>query len=186
MWGGKLDDLLKVHDDEVKRRMTSVIEVFHLQIGKWEQQPTIGKPPLGVSAYASSVIGKRIFFFGGSCNHNDCCHNSLNSLYIDTLILTWRELFPTNSKMGPMMKSYCSMVSLKFDGEDYLLVVGGYGPPPKSPQHGAQYNDKGCVSGYVSTNEQHYYQLASGKYTHTHTHIYIIMLSIKYIPSTIL
>ena len=161
MWGGNIDGLPKVHDNEVKWRMTSVIDIFHLPTGKWEQRPTNGKPPLGVNSYASTVISNRIYYFGGRCNHDKCRHNSLNSLITDSL--TWNELFPTNQSMGPMMKSSCGMISLTFKKADYLLVVGGIGPHPISPQPGAQYSDKGIMGGDVRTNEHHYYQLSSGK-----------------------
>ena len=161
MWGGNIDGLPEVHDNEVKQRMTSVIELFHLPTGRWEQRPTNGKPPLGVIGYASTVISNRIYYFGGRCNHDQCRYNSVNSLITDSL--TWNELFLTNPNMGPMMKSLCGMISLTFNKMDYLLVVGGYGPHPTSPQSGAQYSDKRIIGGNVRTNEHHYYQLSSGK-----------------------
>ena len=161
MWGGNIDGLPRVHDNEVKQRMTSVIEVFHLPTGRWEQRPTNGKPPLGVWGYASTVISKRIYYFGGYCNHGQCRHNSVNSLITDSL--TWNELFPTNPSMGPMMKSHCGMISLTSNKVEYLLVVGGIGPRPTSPQSRAQYSNKGTFGGIVRTNEYHYYQLSSGK-----------------------
>ena len=39
MWDGAIDGLPKVHDNEVKGRMTSVIEVSHLPTSRWKQQP---------------------------------------------------------------------------------------------------------------------------------------------------
>ena len=161
MWGGYIDGLPQVHDNKVKQRMTSVIELFHLPTGKWKQRPTNGKSPLGLYKYASTVISNRIYYFGGYCNHHQCCHNSLNSLITDSL--TWNELFPTNPSMGPMMKSGCGMISFTFNKVNYLLVIGGYGPRPTSPQPGAQYSDKGTLGENVRTNEHHYYQLSSGK-----------------------
>ena len=161
MWGGDIDSLPKVHDNEVKQKMTSVIEVFHLPSGMWEQRHTSGKPPLGVLGYASTVIGNKIYYFGGYCNHDKCRHNSLNSLITDSF--TWNELFPTNTSMGPMMKSCSGMVPLKFNEEDYLMIVGGIGPRPVFPQPGARYSDKGIFCSYVRTNEHHYYQLSNGK-----------------------
>ena len=168
MWGGIIDGLPKVHDNEVKRRMTSVIELFHLPTGRWEQRPTNGKPPLGVYNYTSSVISNRIYYFGGYCYHVGCYHNSINSLITDSL--TWNELFPTNPSIGPMMKSGCEMISLTFNKVDYLLVVGGNGTRPTSPQPGAQYSD----GGIVRTNEHHYYQLSSGKKINISCYQYII------------
>ena len=61
-----------------------------------------------------------------------------------------------------MMKLYCGMIAIKVNGEDYLAVIGGEGPPsnntPKQP--GAQY------SGYRN-NEIHFYKLSSGQYNNT-------------------
>ena len=172
MWGGKIDGLPRVHDNEVKQRMTSVNELFHLTTGKWEQRPTNGKPPLGVIGYASTVISNRIYYFGGYCNHDNCRHNSLNSLITDSL--TWNELFPTNPSMGPMMKTRCGMISLTFNKVDYLLVVGGIGLRPISPQPGAQYRESRYVPSNVYTNEHHYYQLSSGKKINISCYQYII------------
>ena len=172
MWGGNIDGLPRVHDNEVKRRMTSVIELFHLPTGRWEQRPTNGKPPLGVSRYASTVISNRIYYFGGYCNHDKCRHNSVNSLITDSL--TWNELFPTDPSMGPMMKSSCGMISLTFNKVDYLLVFGGHGPrgSPSSRQPGAEYIVPSTKE--ARTNEHHYYQLSSGKKINISCYQYII------------
>ena len=170
MWGGNINGLPKAHDNEVKWRMTSVVEIFHLPTGKWEQRPANGKPPLGVNSYASTVIGNRIYYFGGRCNHGQCRHNSVNSLITDSL--TWNELFPTNPSMGPMMKSHCGMISLTFSKVHYLLVVGGIGLHPTFLQSGAQYSD--VYGGNVRTNEHHYYQLSSGKKINISCYQYII------------
>ena len=172
IWGGDIYGLPGVHDNEVKRRMTSVIELFHLPTRKWEQRPTKGEPPLGVWGYASTVIGNRIYYFGGRCNHDDCRHNNLNSLITDSL--TWNELLPTNPKMSPMKKSGCRMISLTFNKVDYLLVVGGFGTYPTSPQPGVQYSNKGVYSDKIRNNEHHYYQLSSGKKINISCYQYII------------
>ena len=182
MWGGSIDGLPKVHDNEVKQRMTSVIELFHLPTGKWKQQPTNGKQPLGVTRYASTVIGNRIYYFGGYCYHDMCHHNSLNLLTTDSL--TWFNLFSTNPDNGPMLKSSSGMIPFILDGEDYLLVVGGFGPRPKSPQPGAQYHSSSkrlheffiakFINVDIFTNEHHYYKLSSGKRINISYYQYII------------
>ena len=77
MWGGWQPDLPRVHNNEKKKSMCSVIEVCHLGTGIWEQKPTTGNPPLGVMGYAAAAIGREIFYFGGHCNHPGCYHNSL-------------------------------------------------------------------------------------------------------------
>ena len=157
MWGGNQAGLPAVHDSEEKRAMCSVMEVCHLASGRWQQKPTTGTPPLGVSGYAAAAIGNEIFYYGGWCGHYECRHNSLFSFNVDTF--NWKELSPTTPHHGPLMKSDCDMVAVQLDGEDYLVVIGGVGPPhnntPKQP--GAQYDsDDNC-------NEIHYYKLSSGQ-----------------------
>ena len=78
---------------------------------------------------------------------------------------------PTNPIVRPMMKSNCEMISLTFKKVNYLLIVGGFGPHPTSPQLGAQYND---IFDVVRTNEHHYYQLSSGKKINISCYQYII------------
>ena len=156
MWGGRQPGLPEVHDSEEKRAMCSVMEVCHLPSGRWEQKPTTGTPPLGVYGYAAAAIGNEIFYYGGYCGHPGCYHNSLFSFNVDTF--NWKELSPTTPHHGPRMKWYCDMVAVQLDGEDYLVVIGGQGPPSRNTrkQPGAQY------SGWIC-NEIHYYKLSSGQ-----------------------
>ena len=158
MWVGVQPGLPEVHDSEEKKASSSVMEVCHLASGRWEQKPTTGTPPLGVYGYASAVIGREIFFFGGDCGHGGgCYHNSLFSFNVDTF--NWKELSPTSPHHGPMMKRYCGMVAIQLEEEAYLVVIGGSNGIGQQPgtQHGAQYE-----SGYC--NEIHYYKLSSGQY----------------------
>ena len=159
MWGGKQPGLPEVHDSEEKRATSSVMEVCRLASGRWEQKPTTGSPPLGVWGYAAAAIGNEIFYYGGSCGHYSCQHNSLFSFNIDTF--NWKELSPTtpHHDHGPRMKWHSDMVAVQLDGEDYLVVIGGEGPPDNNTpeQPGAQYSyDDRC-------NEIHYYKLSSGQ-----------------------
>ena len=148
MWGGKQPDLPEVHSNREKKAMSSVVEVLHLPTGRWEQKHTTGDPPLGVAGYAAAAIGNEIFFFGGYCNHcddrgDDCRHNSLYSLNVDTL--NWKEILPTNRtnpNHGPRMKNRCGMIAVHIGGEDYLVVVGGY----------------------PTTNEIHYFRISAGNF----------------------
>ena len=160
MWGGDQPGLLRVHGSEEKKASTSVMEVCHLASGRWEQKPTTGTPPLGVYGYASAVIGREIFFFGGDCGHGDCYHNSLFSFNVDTF--NWKELSPTSPHHGPMMKSRCCVVAVQLEREAYLVVFGGsrLGQQPGT-QRGAQYESD---DDYQYCNEIHYYKLSSGQY----------------------
>ena len=161
MWGGYQPGLPRVHDSEEKKASSSVMEVCHLASGRWEQKPTTGTPPLGVYGYASAVIGREIFFFGGYCGHGGCYHNSLFSFNVDTF--NWKELSPTSPHHGPMMKRYCGMVAVQFEEEAYLVVIGGSNDKGQQPgtQRGAQYESRG-ITQYC--NEIHYYKLSSGQY----------------------
>ena len=68
-----------------------------------------------------------------------------------------------------MMKSYCDMISIKVNGEDYLAVIGGVGSfsnnPPEQP--GAQYNSDDM------NNEIHFYKLSSGQYNNINNVFYL-------------
>ncbi|XP_019860167.1 PREDICTED: kelch domain-containing protein 1-like [Amphimedon queenslandica] len=163
MWGGDQPDLPKVHNNDKKKALSSLMEVYHLPTGRWEQKPTTGNPPLGIWAYASAAIGNEIFYFGGRCNHDSCFHNSLYSFNVDTF--TWRELSPTTPHHGPMMKGYCGMVAFQLNGKDYLAVIGGRGPSSNNTptQPNAKYQR--LVANSKRTNEIHYYKVSSGKWS---------------------
>ena len=133
----------------------NVMEVYHLPTGAWDQKPTTGTPPPGTWGYSSVAIGKDIYYFGGA--GSDGFHNSVHSFNVDSF--KWRELSPSSSEYGPMMKDSSGMVSAHFDGEDYLLIIGGYGYSSMNTrkQPGAQYSADGRC------NEIHYYRISSGQ-----------------------
>ena len=151
MWGG----FTGVHDVDLDKSMSSSMDVYHLPTGAWEGRPTNGSPPLRASGYSSIAIGKNLYFFGG--NKHSSYRNSLHCFNVDSF--HWRELSPSSSDRGPMMKANCGMVSAHFDNEDYLLIIGGLGSSaintPKQPD--AQYSAGGRC------NEIHYYRISSGQ-----------------------
>ena len=164
IWSGSQKDYPRVHNDETKRRYNSRVEILNLATGNWRQCTTTGNPPLGVTGYVSAISDNNIIYFGGFCGHKGCYHNSVTALCIDTL--SWKELSPTNPHTGPIMKCYCGMVAVKIDGKTYLLVIGGQGPSVDIPRQGtAQYIK--VVKNNVWTNEQHYFDLSTGKYEST-------------------
>lgn len=111
-----------------------------------------------LAGYACTSVKKSLYYFGGDCGHDNCYHNSLNELVIDTL--TWTELSPT-SHNGPCRKTACDMIHVKCNNEDLLFVFGGYGIYPESPQIGSQYTVD-TTNGLFRTNEQHIYNLTNG------------------------
>ncbi|XP_019854864.1 PREDICTED: uncharacterized protein LOC105313566 [Amphimedon queenslandica] len=163
LWGGDQPGLPQLHNSPEKLKLSSVVDVIQLPTGEWETVATTGNPPLGIRGYASTVMNQQILFFGGSCNHDDCRHNSLFSLSL--VDFKWTKLSPTSMLQGPMLKAYCGMAGLRINGEDYLLVVGGVGPMANNRpyQTEAEYSDKG-LQGFVRTNEHHYYKLSTGKW----------------------
>ena len=77
----------------------------------------------------------------------------------------WKELSPTTFHHGPMMKSLCAMIAIKVNGEDYLAVIGGYGPSfnnsPRQPC--VQYSEcEGLFSGWQRCNEIHFHKVSTG------------------------
>ena len=142
MWGGVGS---VVHD---------VMDVYHLPTGAWDQKPTTGTTPPGTWGYSSIAIGKDLYYFGGygAGGYQNCVH----SINVDTF--HWKELSPSSDR-SPMMKYFCGIVSAHFDGEDYLLIIGGRGSfsinTPKQPD--AQYSADGRC------NEIHYYRISSGQ-----------------------
>ena len=144
MWGGAGS---VVHD---------VMDVYHLPTGAWDQKPTTGTPPPGTWGYSSIAIGKDLYYFGGhgASGYRNCVY----SINVDTF--QWRELSPSSSDRGPMMKRHCGMVSAHFDGEDYLAITGGVGSSSTTNQPDAQYED---YHGDLRCNEIHYYRISSGQ-----------------------
>ena len=68
-----------------------------------------------------------------------------------------------------MMKTYCDMIAIKVNGEDYLVVIGGRGissnNTPKQP--GAQYSCERLGSGYQQCNEIYFYKVSTGQSTYS-------------------
>ena len=147
MWGGVGS---VVHD---------VMDVYHLPTGAWDQKPTTGTPPPGTWDYSSIAIGKDLYYFGGK--YAGGYQNSVHSINVDTF--HWRELSPSSSDRGPMMKWFCGMVSTHFDSEHYLAIIGGSGSSsintPKQPD--AHYENDGTK--LLRCNEIHYYRISSGQ-----------------------
>uniref|UniRef100_A0A1X7TNV3 Uncharacterized protein n=1 Tax=Amphimedon queenslandica TaxID=400682 RepID=A0A1X7TNV3_AMPQE len=136
--------------------MTSSMDLYHLPTGSWEGRPTNGNPPLRASGYSSVAIRNNIYYFGGA--RDSSYRNSMHSFNVDSF--KWRELSPSSSDHGPMKKARCGMVSAHFDGEDYLVIIGGLGSSsintPKQPD--AQYSAGGRC------NEIHYYRISSDQW----------------------
>ena len=175
MWGGGIDGLPRVHDDEDKLKYTSHVDTFYLTKGLWRKEPTSGIPPLGVVGYSCTSINKRLCFFGGGCWHDPIegvCngyHNSINVL--DTTTLHWQQLSPTTDD-GAMRRADGGMISFSSDNEDLTFIIGGHGPVPKLRQPSASYQG---LSPYCYTNECNIFNATTSKSTCTFTQFYCMM-----------
>ena len=159
LWGGGQPKLPRVHNNNQKRRLTSQVEIFNITSGKWDSIPTSGDPPLGVAGYVCTTFKDKIYYFGGWCYHEDCFHNAIFQL--DTSTYTWTQLQPTNDRIAVMKRAYGGIMSTEYDGQDRLLIIGGYGPPPSTQVPQAEYYQ--LSSGRVSTNEHNMFDILTGK-----------------------
>ncbi|XP_019861137.1 PREDICTED: uncharacterized protein LOC109589502 [Amphimedon queenslandica] len=159
LWAGNQPGLPGVHDSPQKRKLTSTVETFSFSSARWSSHLTRGTPPLGVVGYSCTTFHSNIYYYAGWCGHDHCYHNSLNVL--NTLTMSWTQLHPNDESM--MKKGYGGMLSLEFEGTDYLFMVGGRGTAPAVKHRQFQYDQ--LKSGRVQTNEQLLYNLSNGQFT---------------------
>ena len=96
----------------------SVVEIFNMETGLWEQRKTTGTPPRGADGGTYTTIGNKAYHFGGYGGGSH--YNSLHSLDLSTM--QWVTLQPRNPSQGPSRKSCCGIVA---HGDDELVVFGG-------------------------------------------------------------
>ena len=75
--------------------------------------------------------------------------------------MSWTQLHPNDESM--MKKAYGGMLSLEFDGTDYLFMVGGEGSTAPAVKH-PQFQYEQIINGFVHTNEQLLYNLSKGEF----------------------
>ena len=97
----------------------SIVEIFNIETGRWEQRKTTGTPRMGAEYRAYTTIGNKAYHFGGW--DGSSCYNSLHSLDLSTM--QWVTLQPRNPSQGPSRKSQCGMVA---HGDNELVVIGGH------------------------------------------------------------
>ncbi|XP_019852529.1 PREDICTED: uncharacterized protein LOC109582297, partial [Amphimedon queenslandica] len=74
--------------------------------------------------------------------------------------MSWTQMHPNDESM--MKKVHAGMVSLDFDGTDYLFMVGGTGLP--AVKH-SQFQYEQLKDGRTRTNEQLLCNLSNGQFT---------------------
>ena len=152
-WGGNQENLPMVHYNDEKKTFTSAVDIFHLPTLKWERKSTRATPPAGVIHYACTNIRNNLLYFGGSCKPLRCFHNDL--FEFNTLTNEWKEIINSSPDNGPMKKHACGIISINMNGEDNLLVIGGFGPTPITTQTGSKYIPSPNIPNHVFTNEIH-------------------------------
>ncbi|XP_019858244.1 PREDICTED: uncharacterized protein LOC109586489 [Amphimedon queenslandica] len=159
LWAGNQVDLPKVHDSLQKKELTSRVDVYQLSTADWSSHLTRGTPPLGVMAYSCTTSHSNIYYFGGWCGHDICYHNTLNVL--NTIKMEWTSC--SNAEQSLMKKSNAGMISLEFDGAEYLVIIGGKGSTPTVYHPQFLYDQ--LNNGRIRTNEQLLYNVSTGQFT---------------------
>ena len=67
----------------------------------------------------------------------------------------------SNAEQSLMKKAFAGMISLDFDGAEYLVIIGGGGSTPTVYHPQFQYDQ--LKIGVVRTNEQLLYNVSTGK-----------------------
>ena len=154
--GVTVDDTL-----ENRKRLASIVEVFHPHSEHWEAKQCTGQTPApGLYGAASAVVNDQLYSYGGRDGDDNFLH-SLHQLSAKTY--EWRQL---NAKgpASPMRKSYAAMVAC----EDGLALFGGYGIPHGPTQRDSSFIKNTSYSdGRGWTNEFHTYHLNEGTHTCT-------------------
>ncbi|XP_019860249.1 PREDICTED: uncharacterized protein LOC105315008, partial [Amphimedon queenslandica] len=159
LWAGDQVDLPEVHDSQQKRELTSRVDVYQLSTADWSSHLTRGTPPLGVIGYSCTTSHSNIYYFGGWCGHDICYYNTLDVL--NTIKMEWTSC--SNAEQSLMKKGFAGMISLEFDGAEYLVIIGGIGSTPTVYHPQFQYDQ--LKTGRVRTNEQLLYNVSTGQFT---------------------
>ncbi len=150
IWGGNTEGSPRPHNSEELTSLSKLTQ-FHIPSLQWDTVTTTGTPPLGSMKYSSTLIGKNLYTFGGTCG-SDCCHNELHCL--NTTNKVWKDIPTiTTATTRPMKKCACALISYSYQGSDYLLALGGEGGKqlPTQQQHSLYISNYG----YYYTNEVH-------------------------------
>ena len=159
-WGGWRMDMPEVHYSELKKSLTSSVEVLDITSLSWSSLVTLGVPPAAIMNYSCCTIGSKVYMFGGSCKANDCYHNDL--FMMDTLSNKWSQIeYSNSSSTSPMKKNGHGMMSITNNKKECMLVIGGAGPTPTSTTPNAEYIPHPTIPDLTYTNEVHMLNVSS-------------------------
>uniref|UniRef100_A0A1X7T3W0 Protein kinase domain-containing protein n=1 Tax=Amphimedon queenslandica TaxID=400682 RepID=A0A1X7T3W0_AMPQE len=135
MWGGKQPNLPEVHNNEKKKSMCSVMEVYHLVTGRWEQKPTTGdwipptitgdRPPPLTAFTLTSINNSSAILFGGEAANGDSSNVFILD-FTDTSVNCLKLSNPEGSVQWPEGRYGHSSVLINTSSGPHLLVAGGY------------------------------------------------------------
>ena len=112
IWGGE--------DSDGNPYPASLIEVFNIRTGHWEQRNARGVGPIGVIYSAYTTIGEKLYTFSGR-GKGRTYYNTLHQLNLKTM--KWKKLTSRNAADAPTPRRGCTMISY---GNDKLVTFGGY------------------------------------------------------------
>ena len=160
-WGGQRADMPEVHNSDLKSSLTSRVEVFDITGLSWSSITTTGVPPAAIMDYSCCTTGSKVYMFGGSCMPDDCYHNDL--FMMDTLSNNeWSQIeYSNSSSTNPMKKLGHGMMSITNNKEEYLLIIGGYGPTPTSTTPNKEYIPDPTTPNRWYTSEVHLLSVTS-------------------------
>ena len=156
---------------ENRKRLASIVEVFHPHSEHWEAKHSNGLTPApGLYDAASVVVNEHLYSYGGRDGDLNFLNNSLYQMSVKTY--EWREL-SAKGAASPMTKEAAAMVACG----DSLALLGGYGIPHGPTQPGSFVKDTYASDGRGWTNEFHIYNLNEGtvnlRLTAPKRHLYI-------------
>lgn len=112
VWGGE--------DADGNPYPASLVEVFDVCTGYWEQKHAHGVGPIGVIYSAHTTIGETLYTFSGR-GKGRTYYNTLHQLNLKTM--KWKKLTSPNPLDAPTPRRGCTMIAY---GKDCLVTFGGY------------------------------------------------------------
>lgn len=111
VWGGE--------DSDGNPYPASLVEVFDVRSGYWEQQNASGVGPVGVIYSAYTTIGEKLYTFSGR-GKGRTYYNTLHQLNLKTM--KWKKFTYRNPSDAPTPRRGCTMIAYS---EDKLVMYGG-------------------------------------------------------------
>lgn len=111
VWGGE--------DSSGNPYPASLVEVFDIRTGYWEQHNASGVGPIGVIYSAYTTIGEKLYTFSGR-GKGRTYFNTLHQLNLKTM--RWKKLAYRNPSDAPAPCRGCTMIAYS---KDKLVTFGG-------------------------------------------------------------